>query len=365
MAVDLFPTRVRFVNQDGTLTTEAKRALRVVEQVVNDGPVIVASGVGSTPVGDVSAGNVQDAIAELASEKATVVALDAHIADITDAHDASAISNVPAGGIAATNVQAALNELDSDKEPAGTASTSMTAHLAAGDPHPQYLTPAEGNAAYQPLDADLTSWAGVTRAAGFDTFTATPSSANLAALLTDETGTGAAVFANSPALVTPALGTPTSGNLANCTFPTLNQNTTGTASNVTGTVAVANGGTGDTGTAWSTYTPTITTGAGTITTLGTVTGRYKTIGKTMFIEADIAITTNGTAANSVLFSLPGGATVGAGICIMAGREIASTGNMVQGIANASGTTVEVFTYSNAYPGGDGRRIVISGVIEIA
>ena len=48
----------------------------------------------------------------------------------------------------------------------------------------------------------------------------------------------------SPTLVAPALGTPTSGNLANCTFPTLNQNTTGTAANVTGTVAVANGGTG-------------------------------------------------------------------------------------------------------------------------
>jgi hypothetical protein len=44
-----------------------------------------------------------------------------------------------------------------------------------------------------------------------------------------------------------ALGTPTSGNLANCTFPTLNQNTTGnaaTATNVTGVVAVVNGGTG-------------------------------------------------------------------------------------------------------------------------
>lgn len=40
-----------------------------------------------------------------------------------------------------------------------------------------------------------------------------------------------------------ALGTPSSGTLANCTFPTLNQNTTGTAANVTGTVAIANGGT--------------------------------------------------------------------------------------------------------------------------
>jgi hypothetical protein len=43
------------------------------------------------------------------------------------------------------------------------------------------------------------------------------SSANLAAALTDETGTGANVFANSPTLVTPVLGTPTSGNLDNCT----------------------------------------------------------------------------------------------------------------------------------------------------
>lgn len=36
----------------------------------------------------------------------------------------------------------------------------------------------------QALDADLTSWAAITRAAGFDTFVATPSGANLAAALT-------------------------------------------------------------------------------------------------------------------------------------------------------------------------------------
>lgn len=43
------------------------------------------------------------------------------------------------------------------------------------------------------------------------------------------TGSGSVVLSNTPTLVTPLLGTPTSGNLANCTFPTLNQNTTGTA----------------------------------------------------------------------------------------------------------------------------------------
>ena len=54
-------------------------------------------------------------------------------------------------------------------------------------------------------------------ATGVATFLATPSSANLAAALTDETGTGANVFATSPTLVTPLLGTPTSGTLTSCT----------------------------------------------------------------------------------------------------------------------------------------------------
>jgi hypothetical protein len=69
--------------------------------------------------------------------------------------------------------------------------------------------------------------------AGVATFLGTPSSANLAAAVTDETGSGALVFATSPTFVTPALGTPSSGNLANCTFPTLNQNTTGSAATLT------------------------------------------------------------------------------------------------------------------------------------
>jgi hypothetical protein len=52
---------------------------------------------------------------------------------------------------------------------------------------------------------------------GVATFLGTPTSANLAAALTDETGSGLAVFATSPTLVTPVLGTPTSGTLSNCT----------------------------------------------------------------------------------------------------------------------------------------------------
>jgi hypothetical protein len=51
--------------------------------------------------------------------------------------------------------------------------------------------------------------------------------------VTSSTGTGSVVLSSSPTLVTPALGTPSSGNLANCTFPTLNQNTTGNAATAT------------------------------------------------------------------------------------------------------------------------------------
>jgi len=71
---------------------------------------------------------------------------------------------------------------------------------------------------------------------GVATFLATPSSANLAAAVTDETGSGALVFATSPTLVTPALGTPASGVVTNLT---------GTASiNINGTVGATTPSTG-------------------------------------------------------------------------------------------------------------------------
>ena len=69
----------------------------------------------------------------------------------------------------------------------------------------------------------------VGNASTLNSFTST----ELRGAITDETGTGVAVFGTSPTLITPVLGTPASGNLANCTFPTLNQSTTGNADTAT------------------------------------------------------------------------------------------------------------------------------------
>ena len=70
------------------------------------------------------------------------------------------------------------------------------------------------------------------------TFLGTPSSANLRSALTDETGSGAAVFATSPTLVTPALGTPASGVMTNVsgTASSLTAGNVTTNANLTGVV---------------------------------------------------------------------------------------------------------------------------------
>lgn len=73
--------------------------------------------------------------------------------------------------------------------------------------------------------------------AGVATFLGTPTSANLAAAVTNETGSGALVFATSPTLVTPALGTPSSATLTNATGLPI-------VAGTTGTLSVARGGTG-------------------------------------------------------------------------------------------------------------------------
>jgi hypothetical protein len=105
---------------------------------------------------------------------------------------------------------------------------------------------------------------------GVATFLTTPSSANLLAALTDETGTGANVFANTPTLVTPVIGAATGTSLALSSFsavsaaaPTIASATTIAPTTpivfISGTTAVVN----------ITAAAPISTGGGTITLIPT------------------------------------------------------------------------------------------------
>ena len=94
---------------------------------------------------------------------------------------------------------------------------------------------------YQPTNSWYQINSDAVYAAGIQAFLAAPSSANLRAAMTDETGTGLLVFNNTPTLITPILGTVNSGNISACTStsmvlvtPILGVPNSGTLTNCTG-----------------------------------------------------------------------------------------------------------------------------------
>jgi hypothetical protein len=166
------------------------------------------------------------------------------------------------------------------------------------------------------------------------------SSANLAGALTDETGSGAAVFATSPTLVSPTLGAATATSINGVTVT----GTSTPALSVTGTTAVSGTNTGD--------QTTITGNAGTATTLETA----RNINGVSFNgSADITV----TAAAGTLT----GATLASGVTASSLTSLGTIASLTATTVNIDGGAIDGTTVGATTPSTvAATTIAASGVI---
>jgi len=186
----------------------------------------------------------------------------------------------------------------------------------------------------------ITTSGGPITSSGTITLAGTLNVANGGTGVITSTGTGSVVLNTSPSLVTPVLGVPTSGDFSTGTFtwPTFNQNTTGTASNVTGIVAVANGGSG-------TATPALVAG-----TNVTITGSWpnQTINSSNpggTVTAVSVVSANGFAGSS-----SGGAT-----------PALTLSTSITGVLKGNGTAISAATSGTDYSAG--TSALATGIIK--
>jgi hypothetical protein len=160
-------------------------------------------------------------------------------------------------------------------------------------------------------------------------------------------------------------GVPTFRAVVAADIPTLNQNTTGTASNVTGTVAIANGGTGQTTAtaAFDALAPSQTSNSGKYLTTDGTNSSWATVTAGASISNDTSTSTN-------LYPLFAAATSGTPTTIYTGDAKLlykpSTGELQSTVLMASnGIVVNSKTVATSYTIASGNSAMSVGTITIA
>lgn len=103
--------------------------------------------------------------------------------------------------------------------------------------------------------------------------------------------------------------------------------------------------------AWVSYTPTITSESGTITTVGARSGKYKRLpGRTIIAQVRATITTSGTAGGALIFTLPVSAATDVPAVVI-GRESALNGRSLCGLTNGGTAIVSYYDATSVFANG--------------